>query len=163
MSRAVLSFGSNLGDRRLHLSAAVLALQKCSPGCVSAVSAIYRTPPWGPVQQDDYYNLTLIATAAELNAYGWLDRCRELEQSAGRRRDIRWGPRTLDADVIAVDDVVSDDPDLILPHPRAHERAFVLLPWAEIEPAAALPGYGPIAVLLRGLDLTDITMVGHVG
>ena len=163
MSRAVLSFGSNLGDRRRHLSAAVLALQDCSPGCVSAVSAIYRTPPWGPVQQDDYYNLTLIATAAKLNAYGWLDRCRELEQSAGRLRDIRWGPRTLDADVIVVDDVVSDDPDLILPHPRAHERAFVLLPWAEIEPEAALPGYGPIADLLRELDLTDITMVGHVG
>ncbi len=158
MSRAVLSLGSNLGDRLGHLSKAVAALGSS----VSAVSSVYRTPPWGPVAQDDYYNLTLIARAAELDPYGWLDRCRALEQAAGRVRDIRWGPRTLDADVIAVDDVVSDDPDLLLPHPRAHERGFVLVPWAEIEPAAVLQGFGPIAALLEELDSTGIELVGHV-
>ncbi len=163
MSRAVLSLGSNLGDRRQHLTDAVAALGKWSPGCLVAVSSMYQTPPWGPVPQEDYYNLVLIADHAELDSYGWLSRCRELESAAGRVRDIRWGPRTLDADVVTVDDVVSHDPDLTLPHPRAHERAFVLLPWAEIEPDAVLPGYGPIAALLAGLDSTLITTVGHVG
>lgn len=158
MTRAVLSLGSNLGDRRRHLSEAVRAL---GPAVV-AVSAVYETPPWGPVPQDDYYNLVVIASSPELDAYGWLERCHELERAAGRVRDIRWGPRTLDADVVVVDAVQSLDPDLVLPHPRAHERAFVLLPWAELEPAAVLPGYGPIADLLAGLDAADIVAVGHV-
>jgi 2-amino-4-hydroxy-6-hydroxymethyldihydropteridine diphosphokinase len=158
MSRAVLSLGSNLGDRLAYLSNAVAALGDS----VGRVSAVYRTPPWGPVPQDDYYNIAVIAVAEGVDAYGWLDRCRTLEEAAGRVRDIRWGPRTLDADVVTVDGVASSDPDLTLPHPRAHERAFVLLPWAEIEPAAVLPGWGPISGLLAGLDSTEITMVGHV-
>lgn len=158
MSRAVLSLGSNLGDRRRHLSEAVRALG----ADVQAVSAVYRTPPWGPVPQDDYYNLVAITSSPELDAYGWLDRCHELERAAGRVRDIRWGPRTLDADVVVVDGVDSVDPDFVLPHPRAHERAFVLLPWAELEPDAVLPGHGPIAGLLADLDVQDIAVVGHV-
>ncbi|MET3806194.1 2-amino-4-hydroxy-6-hydroxymethyldihydropteridine diphosphokinase [Nakamurella sp. UYEF19] len=163
MSRAVLSLGSNLGDRRQHLADAVAALAKWLPGGVIAVSSVYRTPPWGPVPQDDYYNLAMIASSPDLDAYGWLDLCRELESDAGRVRDIRWGPRTLDADVVVVDDVVSQDPDLTLPHPRAHERAFVLLPWAEIDPDAVLPDRGPVLTLLAGLDSADISAVGHVG
>ena len=79
---------------------------------------------------------------------------------------MRWGPRTLDADVITVEvhghPVVSDDPELTLPHPRAAERAFVLVPWAEIDPTAELPGAGPIADLIDALDTTGITRVGHV-
>jgi 2-amino-4-hydroxy-6-hydroxymethyldihydropteridine diphosphokinase len=161
MTRAVLSLGSNLGDRHARLTDAVAALAKQVD--LLAVSSIYRTPPWGPVPQDDYYNLTLIAISGELDAYGWWGLCRELEQAAGRVRDIRWGPRTLDADVVMVDDIESLDPDLLLPHPRAFERAFVLVPWLEIDPMAVLPGYGSIAGLLAGLDASDITMVGHVG
>ncbi len=161
MTRAVLSLGSNLGDRRARLSDAVATLG--TQVDVLAVSSIYRTPPWGPVAQDDYYNLALIAEAGELDAYGWLALCLDLEQAAGRIRDIRWGPRTLDVDVVTVDGVESVDPDLTLPHPRAFERAFVLLPWAEIEPAAVLPGHGPISELLAGLDVSDIVMVAHVG
>jgi 2-amino-4-hydroxy-6-hydroxymethyldihydropteridine diphosphokinase len=158
VSRAVLSLGSNLGDRRRHLSEAVRTLGTA----VVTVSSMYRTPPWGPVPQDDYYNLVVITSSVDVDAYGWLDRCRELERSAGRVRDIRWGPRTLDADVVVVDGVVSVDPDLVLPHPRAYERAFVLVPWAEIEPDAELPGHGPIAGLLADLDVQDIAVVGHV-
>ena len=154
MSRAVLSLGSS----RQHLSEAVHALGSE----VVAVSAIYRTPPWGPVPQDDYYNMVVIAFSPDLDAYGWLDRCHGLERAADRVRDIRWGPRTLDADIVVVDAVQSLDPDLLLPHPRAHERAFVLLPWAEIEPDAVLPGHGPITGLLAGLDAQDIAVVGHV-
>lgn len=161
MSRAVLSLGSNLGDRHAHLTEAVASLAKQVDTLV--VSSIYRTAPWGPVPQEDYYNLALTAVAEDLDAYGWLELCRGLEQEAGRVRDIRWGPRTLDADVIAVDGIESSDPDLTLPHPRAFERAFVLLPWAEIDPSAVLAGYGPVLGLLDALDASDITAVGHVG
>ncbi len=159
MTRAVLSLGSNLGDRLARLKAAVDDLG----GDVVAVSSVYRTPPWGPIEQDDYLNIVLIVDAPDRDAPDWLTRCQELERAAERVRDIRWGPRTLDADVVTVGDVVSDDPELILPHPRAHERAFVLVPWSEIEPAAELPGHGPIAALLLGMDTSDIVRVGQVG
>lgn len=163
MSRAVLSLGSNLGDRQERLQTAVAALGRT----VRAVSAIYRTPPWGGVQQDDFYNIAVIVEDVTVDsAAGWWDRCQELEKAADRQRAERWGPRTLDADVITVDlhghPVISDDPQLTLPHPRAAERAFVLLPWAEIDPTAELPGFGPIADLLDSLDTTGITRVGHV-
>ena len=158
-TKAVLSLGSNLGDRRAHLAAAVTTLE--AEVTVDAVSSIYQTPPWGPVPQDDYYNLTLTARA-RLDPYGWLELCRRLEQDAGRIRDIRWGPRTLDADVVMVDEIVLMDPDLTLPHPRAHERAFVLLPWMEIEPYAQIPGHGPIGDLLADLATAEITVAGRV-
>ena len=159
VTRAVLSLGSNLGDRRAHLAAAVATLE--SSVSVDAVSSIYQTPPWGPVPQDDFYNLTVIGRA-ELDPYGWLALCHQLELDAGRVRDIRWGPRTLDADVVIVDDVQSMDPDLTLPHPRAHERAFVLLPWMEIDPYAQITGHGPIGDLLAGLATAEITVAGRV-
>lgn len=162
MSTAVLSLGSNVGDRHAHLSAAVEALGDA----VCAVSAVYRTPPWGPVAQDEFYNLVATVADPGLDARGWLDRCRALEAAAARTRDVRWGPRTLDVDVISVvqdgDPVRSDDPELTLPHPRAHERAFVLLPWAEIDPDAELPGRGAVAELLGGLDTAGIHRVGRV-
>jgi 2-amino-4-hydroxy-6-hydroxymethyldihydropteridine diphosphokinase len=155
----VISLGSNLGDRMAHLSAGVEAFGKD----VRAVSSVYRTPPWGPVPQDDYYNLVFISEDGVVDAGGWLARCRSVEEQQNRDRTVRWGPRTLDADVITVDGQISDtDPDLVLPHPRAHERAFVLVPWAEIDPTATLPGYGPIADLLDGLDRSGIHRVGHL-
>jgi len=159
MSRAVLSLGSNIGDRRQHLSDAVAALETW----VVKVSSIYRTPPWGPVPQDNYYNIALVTQSPDIDARGWLALCGQLEKVAGRVRGLRWGPRTLDVDVIVVDDIVRVEPDLTLPHPRAHERAFVLLPWFEIEPAAVLPGRGAIADLLAHLDTAELTVVGNVG
>ncbi|GAA2005692.1 2-amino-4-hydroxy-6-hydroxymethyldihydropteridine diphosphokinase [Nakamurella flavida] len=162
MSRAVLSLGSNLGDRAAHLRTAVAALGPA----VLAVSHLYRTPPWGPVPQPDYLNLALVARDDDLGPAGWLARCRELEAAAGRDRSVRWGPRTLDADVVTVRmgdlDVVDDDPELTLPHPRAAARAFVLVPWAEIDPDAELPGHGPVAALLAGLDTSDVERIGSV-
>lgn len=162
MSRAVLSLGSNMGDRKAYLQAAVGSLGRE----VRAVSSIYRTPPWGGVEQDDFYNIVVIAEDAGVDANGWWIKCQAMETAAGRERSIRWGPRTLDADVITVDahghTIVSDDPMLTLPHPRAAERAFVLLPWSELDPTAELAGAGPIADLLDGLDLTGISRVGHV-
>lgn len=162
MSRAVLSLGSNIGDRTAHLQTAVRSLGRT----VRAVSAIYRTPPWGGVEQPDFYNIVVIAEDDGADPQAWWRRCQALEQEAGRERTIRWGPRTLDADVILVEvhghAVISDEPELILPHPRAAERAFVLVPWAEVDPGAELPGSGPIADLLDGLDTAGITRVGHV-
>jgi 2-amino-4-hydroxy-6-hydroxymethyldihydropteridine diphosphokinase len=163
MSQAVLSLGSNLGDRKLYLQNAVASLGRT----VRAVSAIYRTPPWGGVNQADFYNIAVIVEdSAQDDPKFWLDRCQALEKAAGRERTVRWGPRTLDADVITVEvhghPVVSADPALILPHPRAAERAFVLVPWAEIDPSAELPGAGPIADLIEELDTTGINRVGHV-
>ncbi|HOZ59556.1 MAG TPA: 2-amino-4-hydroxy-6-hydroxymethyldihydropteridine diphosphokinase [Nakamurella multipartita] len=162
MSRAVLSLGSNVGDRTAHLQTAVNSLGRT----VRTVSSIYRTPPWGGVPQPDYYNLVVIAEDDGNDAHAWWDRCQALEREAGRERTIRWGPRTLDADVIVVEvhghSVISDEPELTLPHPRAAQRAFVLRPWAEIDPTAELPGAGAIADLLDGLDTSAIVRVGHV-
>jgi 2-amino-4-hydroxy-6-hydroxymethyldihydropteridine diphosphokinase len=160
MSRAVLSLGANLGDRAGAIRAAITALT--ADGLV-ARSTLYETPPWGPVEQPPYLN-AVVVVSGERDARGWLDRAHELEQAAGRTREVRWGARTLDVDVVAVtgDDgapVVSDDPALTLPHPRAHERAFVLVPWAAVDPAAVLPGHGPVAELLAALPPEEVGAV----
>jgi 2-amino-4-hydroxy-6-hydroxymethyldihydropteridine diphosphokinase len=145
MSRAVLSIGSNLGDRLAHLRSVVTALRPV------AVSPVYETAPWGGVEQDDYLNAIVVVDDERVDAYGWLARAHQLEQAAGRTRELRWGPRTLDVDVIDVDGGTNADPELTLPHPRAHERAFVLVPWADVVPDAVLPGYGRVADLATEL------------
>ena len=137
MTRAFLALGSNIGDRRAQLRRAVAAL----PDLV-AVSALYETDPVGGPAQDDYLNLVVQletrSTPREL-----LARCQELEAAAERRRLVRWGPRTLDVDVLLVgDDVVADD-DLIVPHPRMHERNFVMVPLLSLDPTIEVPGYRP--------------------
>jgi 2-amino-4-hydroxy-6-hydroxymethyldihydropteridine diphosphokinase len=155
MSRAVLSIGSNLDDRLGHLRSAVVEL---SPYLVS-VSPIYRTPPWGPVEQDDYFNAVLIVDDEDAAPIVWLQRANQAENAAGRTRDTRWGPRTLDVDVITVDQQISDDPVLTLPHPRAAERAFVLVPWLVIDPNAVLPGRGSVATLLAAIPSTEVEQI----
>ena len=146
MSRAVLSIGSNLGDRLGHLRSVVSA----AGGAVTAVSGVYETAPWGPVEQDDFLNAVLVVDDPARDARGWLDFGRWCEQRAGRARGLRWGPRTLDVDVVDVDGVTSIDPELILPHPRAAERAFVLVPWLDADPAARLAGV-PVVQLVAAL------------
>jgi 2-amino-4-hydroxy-6-hydroxymethyldihydropteridine diphosphokinase len=160
VSRAVLSLGANLGDRAGTLRGAMVALG--GEGLV-ARSTLYETPPWGPVEQPPYLNAIAIVRGPR-DAAGWLALAHEIEQAAGRTRDVRWGPRTLDVDVVAVteDDgspVLSDDAALTLPHPRAHERAFVLLPWSVLEPTAVLPGHGRVADLLAALPADDVAAV----
>jgi len=134
MSTAVLSIGSNVGDRLEHLQSAVDAMRRW----LRAVSPVYETEPWGPVAQDDYLNAVLLVADANAGPADWLDRARAAERAAGRTRETRWGPRTLDVDVVAVDDFRSDDPALTLPHPRAAQRAFVLAPWFAVDPDARL-------------------------
>ncbi|TNH30839.1 2-amino-4-hydroxy-6-hydroxymethyldihydropteridine diphosphokinase [Micromonospora orduensis] len=151
MTRAVLSLGSNLGDRLEHLRTAVATLGDA----VRVVSGVYETPPWGDADQPAYLNAVLLAEDGTATPRDWLERARAAELAAGRVRDPlrRFGPRTLDVDVIAVwgdDDepVLSDDPELTLPHPRAHLRAFVLRPWIDIQPYGRLPGHGWLTDLL---------------
>jgi 2-amino-4-hydroxy-6-hydroxymethyldihydropteridine diphosphokinase len=160
MTRAVLSLGANLGDRAGALRAALTALK--DDGLV-ARSTLYETPPWGPVEQPPYLNAIAVVRGPR-DAAGWLARAHELEEAAGRTREVRFGPRTLDVDVVTVtgDDgaaVLSDDPELTLPHPRAHERAFVLVPWLTLEPAAVLPGKGRVADLVAALPPGDVAAV----
>ncbi len=157
-TRAVLSTGANLGDSRAALASVVQALGSRAV----AVSDVYTTAPWGGVPQDDFVNQVIIAED-ERTPRQWLEFCRACEQAAQRVRDVRWGPRTLDVDVVTVigDDgatIRSDDPELTLPHPRAALRAFVLVPWLEIDPAARLwSGDGEQAVteLLSALPAAE--------
>jgi 2-amino-4-hydroxy-6-hydroxymethyldihydropteridine diphosphokinase len=141
----VLALGSNLGDKAANLQRGVTALCGDGINCVR-VSAIYQTEPVGGPEQDDYLNAVLLATST-LPATEILGRCMAAEAAAGRVRTVRWGPRTLDVDVICYGDEISTDPRLMLPHPRAHERAFVLVPWLEVAPDAHLAGYGPVTSL----------------
>ena len=133
--RAVLSTGSNMEDSRAHLARVV---DECAAEVVAA-SSLYATAPWGGVEQDDFLNQVLIVDV-EQSPRELLRRCQSLEQRARRVRKKRWGPRTLDVDIVLIDGFFSRDPELTVPHPRAHERAFVLVPWLEIDPDAQLGG-----------------------
>ncbi|KIA60278.1 2-amino-4-hydroxy-6-hydroxymethyldihydropteridine diphosphokinase [Nocardia vulneris] len=162
MSRAVLSIGSNLGDRLAHLRSVVHGFGDQ----LVAVSPVYSTAPWGGVEQDDYLNAIVVAEDPELGCRDWLRRGQALEQAAARVREVRWGPRTLDVDVIwcaerSGDGLVacsSTDPVLTLPHPQAHRRAFVLIPWLDLDPDATLEvegGARRVADLLAELPAAD--------
>jgi 2-amino-4-hydroxy-6-hydroxymethyldihydropteridine diphosphokinase len=144
---AVLAIGSNLGDREATLRGAVALLDTLLG--VLAVSPVYETVPVGGPPQDDYLNavvLTRPAPPRELIAAA-----RAAEQAAERVRVVRWGPRTLDVDVIACGDLVSEDPEVLVPHPRAHLRALVCVPWLDVDPGASVPGHGRLADLVAGL------------
>ncbi|MEU0644519.1 MULTISPECIES: 2-amino-4-hydroxy-6-hydroxymethyldihydropteridine diphosphokinase [Streptomyces] len=147
--RAVLSLGSNLGNRLETLQGAIDALEDTPGVRIKAVSPVYETEPWGvdPGSQPTYFNAVIVLKTT-LPPSSLLERAHAVEEAFHRVRDERWGPRTIDVDIVAYADVVSDDPVLTLPHPRAHERAFVLAPWYDVEPEAQLPGRGPVAHLL---------------
>jgi 2-amino-4-hydroxy-6-hydroxymethyldihydropteridine diphosphokinase len=151
--RVVLALGSNLGDRLETLQGAVDALFDAPGVDFVAVSPVYETAPVGGPEQPDYLNAVIVVDT-ELSGQTILDRAHGIEEVFGRVREQTWGPRTLDVDVIVCGDETSDDPALTLPHPRAHERAFVLAPWHDVDPDAEIPGRGRVADLLgkTGLD-----------
>jgi 2-amino-4-hydroxy-6-hydroxymethyldihydropteridine diphosphokinase len=148
--RVVLALGSNLGDRLATLQAGMDSLADVPGIALIAVSAVFETSPVGGPDQPPYLNAVLLATST-LPCQDILRFTQAAEHAQGRVRTVRWGPRTLDIDIIACGEELSDDPILTLPHPRAHERAFVLLPWHDVDPGATLPGSGQVAVLLSGL------------
>ena len=146
--RVVIALGSNLGESRQILLDAIDELRKLIR--VDAVSTFIETEPVGGVLQPNYLNAVLIGES-ELEPTDVMVRLLEIEAKAGRERIIRWGARTLDLDFIAAESLVLASEVLTLPHPRAHERAFVLSPWLEIDPNGYIPGKGSIAALLAGL------------
>ncbi|MGV9941298.1 2-amino-4-hydroxy-6-hydroxymethyldihydropteridine diphosphokinase [Streptomyces sp. NPDC003401] len=156
--RAVISIGSNLGNRLENLQGAVDALEDTPGVRVKAVSPVYETEPWGvePGSQPSYFN-AIVVLKTTLPPSSLLERAQAVEEAFHRVRDERWGARTLDVDIVAYADVVSDDPSLTLPHPRAHERAFVLAPWHDVEPGAQVPGRGAVAELLDTVTREGVT------
>jgi 2-amino-4-hydroxy-6-hydroxymethyldihydropteridine diphosphokinase len=155
MTRVVLSIGSNLGDRLARLQLVVDGLD----GALRAVSPVYETKAWGVVGQGLFLNAVLMADDPALDCRGWLRRAHELEAAADRVRAGRWGPRTLDVDLVTCHEgsreVSSRDSELTLPHPLAHLRAFVLIPWLAVDPDATLTVAGEprsVAGLLAGLE-----------
>ena len=153
---AVIALGSNIGDTQGYLDDAVKAFNKHKLIDVKAVASYIRTAPVGGVEQDDFLNSALVIETV-LPPFELLHFCQELEQRAERKRIVRWGPRTLDVDVIKYGEISSADEELTLPHPRANERAFVLAPWLSIDPDAHLKGE-KVRDLLARVDLTGIDL-----
>ena len=156
---AVIALGSNLGDRGDILQGAVHAIAGIEGVSLLAVSPVYETVPVGGPPQPDYLNAVAVVRI-RISVRELLARLHEVEAAFDRLRLVRWGPRTLDLDIITVAGERSDDPELTLPHPRAHERAFVLTPWHDVDPTAELPGHGPVAALLDGIDQAGIRRSG---
>jgi 2-amino-4-hydroxy-6-hydroxymethyldihydropteridine diphosphokinase len=153
---AVLSIGSNLGDRLAALQAAVAVLEP------TEISPVYETAPVGGPPQPSYLNAVVLCRLDAARAWA---RAQQAEREQGRERSVRWGPRTLDVDLIAAEGV--PPAGIVLPHPRAHERAFVLMPWHDVDPDAVVPGHGRVSDLLERVDRAgvdrrdDLQLVPH--
>lgn len=151
MTLAYIALGSNLGDPRRQVLDAMDALAMLPVTRVLQRSHLYRTPPWGVLEQPPFVN-AVVEIDTGLSPHALLDALLRIEQQAGRVRAERNGPRTLDLDLLHVDGVQLDDAQLTLPHPRMAERAFVLLPLSDVAPALQLRGHGVVAQLLARLD-----------
>jgi 2-amino-4-hydroxy-6-hydroxymethyldihydropteridine diphosphokinase len=162
----VLSLGGNLGHRFDTLQAAVDALVDTPSLWIVEASPVYETAPFGGLpgtegsrdlsDQPPFLNAVLLGVT-ELTPVTLLERALAVEQALGRERADRWDARTIDVDLVAYGDLVLTGPELILPHPRAHERAFVLVPWRDLDPQAWLPDHGPIAQLIEGLAVDALS------
>ncbi|GAA2863911.1 2-amino-4-hydroxy-6-hydroxymethyldihydropteridine diphosphokinase [Paenarthrobacter ilicis] len=155
-TKAILALGSNLGERNDTLSTAVADLVDPLEVRLLGVSPVVQTKPvGGPEGQPDFLNMVM-AVETTLSPMELLQHCQAVEQKHHRVRDVRWGPRTLDVDIIVFGDGTSDDPVLTLPHPRAAERAFVLYPWSLLEPHAQLDGHSVADLAAVASDMPDI-------
>lgn len=156
MAEALIALGGNVGDVRATFAAAIAELCDGKAVRLLARSSDYRTPPWGVEDQPPFVNCAIVA-ATGLAPHALLHRAQDIERHFGRdrARERRWGPRPLDIDLIAYDDVALDTPELTLPHPRLFERAFVLVPLAEIAPERQIAGLRTIDALAR-VDRTGI-------
>jgi 2-amino-4-hydroxy-6-hydroxymethyldihydropteridine diphosphokinase len=162
MAEALIGLGGNLGDVRVTLARAVDTLCDGVEVKLLARSGDYRTPPWGVEDQPPFVN-ACIAIATQLSPRALLARAMTIEQALGRDRatGMRWGPRTLDIDLLAYDNVTMDEPGLTLPHPRMFERAFVLAPLAEIRPHAVVAGH-KVSAALAALDRTGVERLADI-
>lgn len=159
---AVLSLGSNLGDRLATLQGAIDTLSDTPEVHVVVVSSVYETTPVdSPADAPDFLNAIVIADTT-LSVAMLLDRVKAVEAAFGREHGEPNAPRTLDIDLVVVGDRLSDSDDLTLPHPRAHERAFVLVPWHEVDASASIPGKGKVADLLSEIDTSGVLHRGDL-
>lgn len=156
-----LALGSNMGDASATLQGAVDALASTPGVTIVGVSRVVETDPVGGPEQDDYLNAVVLITTS-LEPLALLEATQAVEQQFGRVRDIRWGPRTLDIDILAMGDLVLESERLTVPHPRAHERGFVLVPWFDADPAAVIPGRGGVADLLANVGSEGVRPSGAV-
>lgn len=156
--RTVLAVGSNLGDRLANLQGALDALADTPEVWLTAVSPVYETKPVDSTEDASDFLNAVILVDTTLSARTLLDRALAIEDAFGRERtETRGEPRTLDVDLIVVGDRRANDEDLVLPHPKAHERAFVLAPWNDVEPDAEIPGFGPVSKLLEQVGGAGVT------
>lgn len=146
--KAVIALGANIGDPREQMEIAISLLRESLE--IKSVSSIYTTAPVGGIDQPDFLNAVCIAES-ELPAADLLALLHGIEKTLGRTREIHWGPRTIDLDLIQYGGILSYAEELTLPHPRAHERRFVLEPWNEIDPEAILLTHGKVSELLAQL------------
>lgn len=159
MNQAFIGLGSNLGDSRQHILDAIDALARLPGTRVLACSRLYSTPPWGVLEQPSFVNAA-VSIETPLSPHDLLDALLMIERAAGRIRDgERWGPRTLDLDLLHVDGVTLHDEKLTLPHPRMAERAFVLLPLNDLVPELYLPGWGTVGEMLAAVDSSECTLL----
>ncbi len=154
--QAVLAIGSNLGDRIDKLQGGVSALEDTPEVTVVAISSVYETDPVGGPEESGKFLNAVVLIDTTLTVHTLLDRALAIEDAFGRERSEPGAPRTLDVDVIVVGNRVADDEQLVLPHPRAHERGFVLVPWLEIDPEGEIPGHGFVADLIGGVDTSGV-------
>lgn len=159
--RAFIGLGGNLGDPAAAMKAALRALDSLDEIRVVAVSGLYRTPAWGVTDQPDFLNAAA-AVETTLTPRGLLERCLEIEASLKRIRTERWGPRVIDLDILVFGSVALDEPGLTIPHPHLQERAFVLLPLADLAPDLAVEGR-IVSELASNIDRTGITRVDGNG
>lgn len=150
MAHAYLSLGTNLGDRLGHLREAARLLHQRGVRLLRA-SSVYETAAVGMTDQPPFLNAVL-EVETDLSPSELLEVAHSVERTLGRQRSVRWGPRTLDIDILLYDNRKIDLPDLQVPHPRMHQRRFVLLPLLELQPDAVIPGAGPAAECLRQID-----------
>ncbi len=144
--KAVIALGSNLGEREQTLASAISELRMFLE--ITSVSRFIESDPVGGVSQPQYLNAVVVAET-EIAPTDLISKLLEIEERHGRTREVRWGARTLDLDLIVYGSIELQSKLLTLPHPRAHERAFVLGPWLEIDPDAFLPGFGAVRLLLK--------------
>ncbi len=154
--QAVLALGSNLGERRERLQSAVAALEDTPEVTIVAVSSVYETEPVDALEGSGKFLNAVVLIDTTLTVHTLLDRALAIEEAFGRERSVKGAPRTLDVDLLVVGQRVCDDEQLKLPHPRAHERGFVLVPWLEIDPEGEIPGRGFVADLIGDVDTSGV-------
>ena len=161
VNQVVLSLGSNLGDRVANLQHALDSLIKSHVLIDVAVSSVYETEPVGGPDQGPYLN-AVVLSVTQLEPEHLLTAVHRIEDELGRVREVHWGPRTVDIDILAYNNLALETPDLVIPHPRAHERAFVLIPWNELDAQFVIAGHGTVQECLADVSRDGVELYSDV-